>query len=1006
MFKKAKIFRKLIAILTITTMILPSFLHNSIIMANTQEVEVESSEIVENETSENGQDETTGSPENGQDETTEDTGSVEDEVIPEDGNINEDQPEDTDQNQGIDGVVTEEPSSLIGPLNRGVGNVFQVMTDGVNVNYKVLTEDRTAKTGTVTVGGDPEYTTGNAIPNGIPTNNTLTIPETVVYGGYTYTVTELQKNSLRRRQISQLNLPDSLRSIGPYALYENTMSTLVIPEGVTHIDDFAVGGIKTLKVLKLPSTLETLGSQILGSETPNQRIIIYYPYEKSIAMNSADGSTNVPFYGISEQGARVQDLIITENSEQYNKMLQDSNVLTGNAAKSCVTYEIPLEFYDKDGNSIVVDKEVKKLYFQDIFWEKGNDGFWDHKFTSLVEFKDGLTKISDFPSLPSEESLGYKANYWGLTELGYLTVSANGNVEISKTQGADSGMSLTVAFITSPKMFAVEDKLIITEEISTNKTYDGGSALKISINRNVGNYLASNGYPFYIALIDKVNNTNYKQPYFSSNTLTVNLRNVADSGAYMLDYRFVDEIFKPLQASWTSPAKDITIGITPSPINITPQVDNEIIWASQTQLPTITPTAGDTPGTYTWAANQTPELGTNPYSYTFVPDNLVGTRYVNRTGTPITANNFTEQSKSGTISITYKEIANHTVTFVDKDDSVIEIKEVVDGQTVSAPTAPDVPGYTFERWDKPLTNITSDVTIKALYTANRYTVKFDGNSGTDGADIEGDYEQPIGALSNSVREGYEFLGWFTEKTGGSKVTKDTLMPLDGATYYAHWEKTGSTGGSGGSSSEEEKDNPGDLIVDVEKDTPIEMPATKEEIKDAVLSEEEIQELVSGTDINIRVVITKNPEGTDEIVTNALEGRTEGTYFDISIYKKIGNQPEVKVTTLNKSMRFVFDVPEELYATEGITRVFEVMKVHDGKVSFLPDLDQDENTVTIETDQFSTFVLCYTDSSINEPKPNIPNTSNSTNTAALTSIAVISLIIIVLSTMQLKEKRRY
>jgi uncharacterized repeat protein (TIGR02543 family) len=45
----------------------------------------------------------------------------------------------------------------------------------------------------------------------------------------------------------------------------------------------------------------------------------------------------------------------------------------------------------------------------------------------------------------------------------------------------------------------------------------------------------------------------------------------------------------------------------------------------------------------------------------------------------------------------------------------------------------------------------------------------------------------VGALPNAVRKGYKFLGWYTKKSGGKKITKSTKIKKN-TTYYAHWKK--------------------------------------------------------------------------------------------------------------------------------------------------------------------------------------------------------------------------
>ena len=65
----------------------------------------------------------------------------------------------------------------------------------------------------------------------------------------------------------------------------------------------------------------------------------------------------------------------------------------------------------------------------------------------------------------------------------------------------------------------------------------------------------------------------------------------------------------------------------------------------------------------------------------------------------------------------YEEVAGYvTVTFVDIDGNLIQRRRVAIGGTVSAPQAPDVPFMLFAGWSHDLTNITDDVTIKAVYT--------------------------------------------------------------------------------------------------------------------------------------------------------------------------------------------------------------------------------------------------------------------------------------------------
>ncbi|MBR3153268.1 MAG: InlB B-repeat-containing protein, partial [Clostridia bacterium] len=63
-----------------------------------------------------------------------------------------------------------------------------------------------------------------------------------------------------------------------------------------------------------------------------------------------------------------------------------------------------------------------------------------------------------------------------------------------------------------------------------------------------------------------------------------------------------------------------------------------------------------------------------------------------------------------------------------------------------------------------------------------------GGTTANPATITKQYGAKLGTLPTTSKEGYIFKGWFTSQTGGSQITADTTMPINGATYYAHWEE--------------------------------------------------------------------------------------------------------------------------------------------------------------------------------------------------------------------------
>ena len=120
----------------------------------------------------------------------------------------------------------------------------------------------------------------------------------------------------------------------------------------------------------------------------------------------------------------------------------------------------------------------------------------------------------------------------------------------------------------------------------------------------------------------------------------------------------------------------------------------------------------------------------------------------------------------------------------------------------SKPTAPSASpvktGHTFKNWYtaktggklyNTVTSITASTTFYAQFEANKYVVTW--NLGTGQSETtEQIYGEKIVLPADPERKNAEFLGWFTEKDGGTEVTANTVFKETAATtYYAHWEIT-------------------------------------------------------------------------------------------------------------------------------------------------------------------------------------------------------------------------
>ena len=153
----------------------------------------------------------------------------------------------------------------------------------------------------------------------------------------------------------------------------------------------------------------------------------------------------------------------------------------------------------------------------------------------------------------------------------------------------------------------------------------------------------------------------------------------------------------------------------------------------------------------------------------------------NLTGSPVTAIGGAE---TGNKEYWAKwEINQYTITFDTNGGSEIAPITQDYGTEITAPDNPTRKGYTFKGWDKeiPETMPADNITVKAQWEINQYTITFDTNGGSEIDSITQDYGTEITAPDNPTRKGYTFKGW-------DKEIPET-MPAENITITARWKDT-------------------------------------------------------------------------------------------------------------------------------------------------------------------------------------------------------------------------
>lgn len=155
------------------------------------------------------------------------------------------------------------------------------------------------------------------------------------------------------------------------------------------------------------------------------------------------------------------------------------------------------------------------------------------------------------------------------------------------------------------------------------------------------------------------------------------------------------------------------------------------------------------------------------------------------------------------------------------------------------------------------------------------------------------------------------------------------------------------------------------VPDAKFTTPI------DKLAEAVLNDAEKELLKNGADVKISLIINDADNSVSEAdraaVTKALNGYMPGQYLDISLILRTGTENR-KITSTTERIAITFTIPDKLKPNSETDRTFAVIRVHDGKAEVLNDMDNDDNTITIETDSFSTYAIVFYDESGEAPKP--------------------------------------
>ena len=135
------------------------------------------------------------------------------------------------------------------------------------------------------------------------------------------------------------------------------------------------------------------------------------------------------------------------------------------------------------------------------------------------------------------------------------------------------------------------------------------------------------------------------------------------------------------------------------------------------------------------------------------------------------------------LTLVFREVESHTVTFVDWNGTVLDTQTVAYGLGATAPANPSRANYVFAGWDTDFTAVTENLTVTALYHS-LFTVTFLDADGTtlSTQTVEETTAAPAPDMTGHTYNGNPFSSWDTDI---SSVTTDLTVTAQYAPVPAH-----------------------------------------------------------------------------------------------------------------------------------------------------------------------------------------------------------------------------
>ncbi len=624
---------------------------------------------------------------------------------------------------------------------------------------------------------------------------TVTIPDTmIIFGNGAF-----QKCT----SLTSVTIPDNVTTIGGYAFSGCTsLTSVTIPDNVTTIGISAFSGCTSLTSVTIPDNVTTIGSSAFSGCTSLISIIVN---SSNLNYSSLDGV----LFDIDK--TTLMQYPVGKTATSYN--IPDTvTTIADSAFKNCVSLEsieIPDGLITIGNNVFEGCTSLKSLIIPNTVTDIGFSAFSHCSSLASVTLSSGLTDVGDslFSDCTSLDSIIIP---YGVERIGVYTF--NGCTNLSSITISNSVTTLAdYAFGYCTALTSIT----IPDSVTSIGQYAFGNCTA----------LTSITMPDIMTIAENA----FRNCSMTDVCVTLPTGSVTTDGV-------IERYFDTSSTSWVLPGQSNTVStlILATNVGVVPTTDIygnsglKLIYAEGYSYEYYGTWMNLAPGQVVVVYDCNGGFSADSFTYVaiggtiasfptaYLTDyDLIGWYTAATGGTQITAstafpwNDIVYAQWGQGITATF--VGNYTGTTYSEN-----VPETYDSAYVLPLTDPIRAGYTFTGWytlasggtqitTADTVNITAATTFYAQWTPVISTATFVGNyTGTTYSEnVPETYDSAyVLPLTDPIRAGYVFSGWYTSAIGGTQITTvDTVNITAATTFYAQW--TANTcsvtiGGNGGS----------------------------------------------------------------------------------------------------------------------------------------------------------------------------------------------------------------